>query len=110
MAAPIPCTIRLIIRTTKDPENTAAPQHRVNTAMPAARTGFMHVTSASLPMGTEKAATASVYPVMSQPAFPALTPNSPLMPGMDRFSALPVKVVINAVITTTVTVILCILF
>ena len=57
--------------------------------------------SATLPAGTEQAATASVYPVTSQPTIPAPAWNSCDRSGMDKLSALPVKVVTNAVSTTT---------
>ena len=75
IAAPVPCSILAASSMNTDMEKTAAMQQTVNIMMPAARTVFLPVTSAILPDGTENAATASVYPVISQPAMPALISN-----------------------------------
>ena len=84
-----------------DIEKTAAIQQIVNKPTPIASTDFRLVISATLPAGTEQAATASVYPVTSQPTIPAPAWNSCDRSGMDKLSALPVNVVTNAVSTTT---------
>lgn len=103
----MPCMILTVRSIIIDTEKTAAIQQMTNIIIPVTRTVFLHVMSASLPSGTENAATASVYPVISQPTVPALTPNCSPMSGTDRLSALPVNVVIKAVIITTVIIALC---
>ena len=107
MAAPIPCITRITKSITIDTAKTAAMQQATNMIKPVTRTVFLHVMSATLPMGTENAATASVYPVTSHPTKLALTPNCSPISGIDKFSALPVNVVMNAVMTTTVIMIFC---
>jgi len=58
-------------------------------------------------MGTDIAATASIYAVTTQPTRAALTPKCSPIFGIDKFRALPMKVEINAVGTDTSNVPIC---
>ena len=71
------------------------------------RIRFFPVRSAILPKGTDRTAEANRYPVTIHPIKVALDPNSLPIWGIERFRALPVKVVRNAVIIATNKVYFC---
>lgn len=79
-------------------ENTAAREAAPNAMIPMMRILCLPVLSASLPNGTENAAIISEYAVMSQPTDAAPMLKYVPISGMDRFNALPEKLVIKAVL------------
>ena len=68
---------------------------------PGMKIFFLPTISASLPKGTENAATVSIYAVITHPRNPALTSNSSPIAGMERFRALPINVVEKVVTMVT---------
>ena len=104
----MPCIILTAVIINAETEKNAAAQQTENTAIPVINIFLLSVISAIRPKGTENAATDSVYPVISHPTASALTLNSAPISGMERLSALPVNVVINAVMTATANTGLCI--
>ena len=62
---------------------------------------FLSHASAILPKVTARQQQVSIYTVITHPISCALTRNSFPIEGIERFSALPMNVVMNAVITAT---------
>ena len=92
-AEPIPWSSLSPMRISMDPEKLQATDAAPNIIIPAISTFLLPITSASFPKGTLKTAALIVYIVITHPTVTALVANSLSIPGIERFSALPVKVV-----------------
>ena len=77
-------------------------EHAVKMISPVTSTGFLPRTSANLPKGIESRADEIIYPVTTQLILTAPALKSRDMAGTDRLSALPVNVVMNDVMSTTI--------
>lgn len=77
------------------------PEQREKINMPIFSILSLPVRSANRPKGTDMAAAARIYPLITHPMAAAPAWNSLSMEGMDKFNALPVKVVKRAVNTAT---------
>ena len=78
-----------------------------NTAMAKMNILLLPVRSAILPSGTFSDETASIYAVTTHPTTDAPTPKCASIFGIARFSELPMKVVINAVVMQAISVCFC---
>jgi len=81
--------------------------NKVKKSMPSIITLLLPVVSAIFPNGTLMVATASIYAVTIHPRNAALTSKYSPISGIARFSALPIKVVMNAVVKETLKVDFC---
>ena len=105
--APIPCT-PLNTRSTRIlREITAAADAAANMMIPVLNMSFLSSISANLPKVTARQEQTSIYTVITQPMFCALSLNSFSIDGMERFRALPINVVMNEVITAMNRIFLC---
>ena len=107
MDAPTPCIARNTRSTHMLRDITAAADAAAKIRIPVLNICFLSNASAILPKVTARQQQVSIYTVITHPISCALTRNSFPIEGIERFSALPMNVVMNAVITATSIVFFC---